>query len=63
MSICFIGKGKFSKYYLYILVASILKLLKKFLYGFEYIDPDFGENLFDYFPELSRYPLVQSLYK
>ena len=63
MSKCFIGKGKFSKYYFFILGASLFKLLKNFLFGFMTINYKTRENLAKFFPKLSRYPLVQSLYK
>ena len=63
MSKCFIGKGKFSKYYFFILGASLLKLLKNFFFGFMTINYKTRENIAKFFPKLSRYPLVQSLYK
>ena len=63
MSKCFIGKGKFSKYYLYILGASLFKLLKNFFFGFMTINNKTRENLTKFFPKLSKYPLVPSLYK
>ena len=63
MSECFIGIGKFSKYYFYILGTSLLKLLKNFLFGFSSINPESRKGLFGFMPELSKHPLVQSLYQ
>lgn len=63
MSKCFIGFGKCSKYYLYILGTVIFKCLKDCIFGFTSINPESKIGLFGIIPKLSNHFLIQSFYR
>ena len=58
----FIGIGKCSKYYLYILITVICKTLKNFIFKNE-LTPEEDGGIFGFVPELSGHFYVQYLYK
>ena len=59
----FIGIGKCSKYYLYILGTVIFKSLKESLFSFNSIDTNAKLSLFGFIPYLSQHTLIKSLYR
>lgn len=63
MSKSFIGFGKCSKYYIYILGTVIFKCLRDCLFGFNNINPETKIGLVGFIPKLSSHHLIQSLYK
>ena len=63
MAKCFIGLGKCSKKYLYILGTIFFNIIKDCFFGFAAIDPESKIGLFGFSPELSRHFLIQDFYK
>ena len=59
----FIGIGKCSKYYLYILGTVIFKTLNESLFSFNSIDTNVKLSLFGFIPYLSQHTLIKSLYR
>ena len=59
----YIGLGKCSKYYLYILGAIIFRILKECLFGFIGYDPESKGSLFGFIPELANHFLLQQFYR
>ena len=59
----FIGFGKFSKYYFYILGAVFFRTVKDCIGGFLAINPQSGTGLYGFVPILSKHYLVQDFYK
>ena len=59
----FIGIGKCSKYYIYILGTVIFKSLKESLFSFNSIDTNAKLSLFGIIPYLSQHTLIKSLYR
>ena len=59
----FIGLGKCSKKYLYILGTILFRCLKDCIFGFVPIDPESKTGLFGFIPELSKHYLFQDFYK
>ena len=57
----FVGFGKCSKYYLYILSTIILKIIKDVIFGFSYIDPKINAGSGFLNPLLSNHVLLQNL--
>ena len=59
----FVGLGKCSKKYLYILGTIALRIFRDCIFGFESIDPESKSGLFGFIPELSKHYLLQDFYK
>ena len=59
----FIGLGKCSKKYLYILGTILFRCLRDCIFGFIAIDPESKTGLFGFIPELSKHYLLQDFYK
>lgn len=59
----FIGIGKYSKYYLYILGTVIFKSIKESLFCFNYLDTNAKSSLFGFTPRFSNHTLIKSLYR
>ena len=59
----FIGFGKFSKYYFYILGAVFFRTVKDCISGFLAINPQSGNGLYGFVPILYKHYLIQDFYK
>ena len=59
----FIGIGKYSKYYLYILGTVIFKSIKESLFCFNYLDTNAKSSLFGFTPRFSNHTLIKSFYR
>ena len=59
----FIGFGKFSKYYFYILGVVFFRAVKDCIGGFLAINPQSGTGLYGFVPILSKHYLIQDFYK
>ena len=59
----FIGFGKFSKYYFYILGVVFFRTLKDFITGFFVINPQSETGLYGFVPIISKHYLIQDFYK
>lgn len=59
----FIGLGKFSKSYLYILGAVLSRCFRDYLFGFITINPKSKAGLFGFIPELYKHYLLQDFYR
>ena len=60
---CFIGFGKFYRFYIYILYSLILKYLNQMLFSFNFIKEDLNIGLFGFTPVLSKHTLIKSIYR
>ena len=60
---CWIGLGKLSSLYLYIIYSIIFKCLKDFILSFESIISGVDIGIFGISSELNKHILIKSLYK